>query len=59
MHVCHVGRGDAIRWAHVMGLECLLVTCDSTLLGQIKSAFHTQAASLDLRQDSAGISDTR
>src|SRR5438552_8798599 len=36
-----------------MGLECLLVTCDSTLLGQIKSAFSTHAALLDLRQDSA------
>jgi CheY-like chemotaxis protein len=36
-----------------MGLECLLVTCDSTLFGQVKSAFSAHAASLDLRQDSA------
>jgi CheY-like chemotaxis protein len=35
-----------------MGLDCLLVTCDATLLGQIRSAFATHAASLDLRQDS-------
>src|SRR5467141_3088621 len=36
-----------------MALDCLLVTCDSTLLAQIKSIIHTHAASLDLRQDSA------
>ena len=36
-----------------MPLECLLVTCDSTLLAQIKSIINTHAASLDLRQDSA------
>ena len=36
-----------------MGLECLLVTGDPTLLGQMKAAFSAQAASLDLRQDSA------
>src|SRR5258708_2223864 len=36
-----------------MALECLLVTCDSTLLAQIKSIINTHAASLDLRQDSA------
>ena len=35
-----------------MALECLLVTCDSTLLAQIKSIMSTHAASLDLRQDS-------
>ena len=35
-----------------MALECLLVTCDSTLLAQIKSVINTYAASLDLRQDS-------
>jgi CheY-like chemotaxis protein len=36
-----------------MGLECLLVTCDPTLLGQIKSIFDEHTASLVLRQDSA------
>jgi len=36
-----------------MGLECLVVTCDSTLLDQIKSAFRAHAASFDFRQDSA------
>jgi CheY-like chemotaxis protein len=36
-----------------MALECLLVTSDSTLLGQISSILSTPAASLDLRQDSA------
>jgi len=35
-----------------MALECLLLTCDSTLLAQIKSIINTHAASLDLRQDS-------
>ena len=35
-----------------MALECLLVTSDSTLYGQIKLAFDTHAASLDFRQDS-------
>jgi CheY-like chemotaxis protein len=35
-----------------MGMDCLLVTSDSNLLGQIKAAFSTQAVSLDLRQDS-------
>jgi CheY-like chemotaxis protein len=36
-----------------MAIECLLVTCDSTLLAQIKSIINTHAASLHLRQDSA------
>src|ERR1700731_4453873 len=35
-----------------MAIECLLVTCDSALLAQIKSIVNTHAASLDLRQDS-------
>src|SRR5437879_8909887 len=35
-----------------MALECLLVTCDSTLIAQIKPIINTHAASLDLRQDS-------
>jgi CheY-like chemotaxis protein len=35
-----------------MGLDCLVVTCDSTLLGQIKANFSARGASLDLRQDS-------
>jgi DNA-binding response OmpR family regulator len=36
-----------------MALDCLLVTCDPTLLGQIKANFNARGASLDLRQDSA------
>jgi CheY-like chemotaxis protein len=36
-----------------MGLDCLVVTCDPTLLGQIKASFSARGASLDLRQDSA------
>jgi CheY-like chemotaxis protein len=36
-----------------MRLECLIVTCDSTLLSHIKSNFGTSGASLDFRQDSA------
>ncbi len=36
-----------------MGLECLLVTGDPTLLGQVKAAFSAQVGSLDLRQDCA------
>jgi ActR/RegA family two-component response regulator len=36
-----------------MGLDCLLVTCDPALLGQIKSTFGAHGALLDLRQDSA------
>jgi CheY-like chemotaxis protein len=35
-----------------MVLECLLVTCDSTLIAQIKPIINAHAASLDLRQDS-------
>lgn len=36
-----------------MGLQCLIVTCDPTLLGQVKSSLATRGTSLDLRQDSA------
>jgi len=36
-----------------MGLDCLVVTSDPVLLGQIKSIFNAHAALLDLRQDSA------
>jgi CheY-like chemotaxis protein len=36
-----------------MGLDCLVVTCDPTLLGQIKANFTARGVSLDLRQDSA------
>jgi CheY-like chemotaxis protein len=36
-----------------MGLDCLVVTCDPILLGQIKANFSARGASLDLRQDSA------
>jgi len=36
-----------------MALNCLVVTCDSTLLGEIKANFNERGATLDLRQDSA------
>jgi ActR/RegA family two-component response regulator len=36
-----------------MGVECLLVTCDSVLYGQVKAALGSRGVSLDLRQDSA------
>jgi len=36
-----------------MRLECLIVTCDPSLLDHVKSNFGTIGASLDLRQDSA------
>jgi CheY-like chemotaxis protein len=36
-----------------MPLDCLVVTCDPTLLGQVKANFNARGASLDLRQDSA------
>lgn len=36
-----------------MGLECLIVTCDPNLLGQLRSSFSPHVASLDFRQDSA------
>jgi CheY-like chemotaxis protein len=36
-----------------MGLECLIVTCDLTLLGHIQASLGTHGASLQLRQDSA------
>src|SRR5579864_784749 len=36
-----------------MALDCLVVTSDPTLLGQIKANFSARGASLDLRQDAA------
>ena len=36
-----------------MRLECLIVTCDSSLLSHIKSNFGASGASLNFRQDSA------
>jgi|SRR5579863_1141688 len=36
-----------------MGLECLLVTCDPTLLGHVHANLGTHGVSLDLRQDAA------
>jgi CheY-like chemotaxis protein len=36
-----------------MALDCLVVTCDPTLLGQIKANFSARGTSLDLRKDSA------
>jgi CheY-like chemotaxis protein len=36
-----------------MGLECLLVTCDPTLIGHVQASLGTHGVSLDLRQDSA------
>jgi DNA-binding NtrC family response regulator len=35
-----------------MTLDCLVVTCDPILLGQIKANFSARGASLDLREDS-------
>lgn len=35
-----------------MGLDCLVVTCDPVLLGQIKANFGARGAALNLRQDS-------
>jgi len=35
-----------------MALDCLVVTCDAALLGQMKAAFSLCGGSLDLRQDS-------
>jgi hypothetical protein len=35
-----------------MNLDCLVVTCDPILLGQIKANFSARGASLDLREDS-------
>jgi len=36
-----------------MGIECLIVTSDTALIGQVKANLDTHGASLDLRQDSA------
>jgi CheY-like chemotaxis protein len=36
-----------------MPLDCLVVTCDSALLGKIKANFTAPGVSVDLRQDSA------
>src|SRR5580704_100237 len=36
-----------------MGLECLLVTSDSALLGEVQASFAAHGTALDLRQDSA------
>jgi CheY-like chemotaxis protein len=36
-----------------MGLECLIVTRDSTLIGQLQASLGTHGPSLQLRQDSA------
>ena len=36
-----------------MGLECLVVTSDTTLLGHVQASLGTHGASLHLRQDSA------
>jgi len=36
-----------------MGLDCLIVTCDSTLLGHVQTSLCTHGVSLHLRQDSA------
>ena len=36
-----------------MGLECLIVTSDTTLLGHVQASLGTHGASLGLRQDSA------
>jgi CheY-like chemotaxis protein len=36
-----------------MTLECLIVTCDPTLIGHVQASLGTHGASLELRQDSA------
>jgi len=36
-----------------MGLECLIVTCDPTLLGHVQASLGTHGASLHLRHDAA------
>src|SRR5579863_6754490 len=36
-----------------MGLECLLVTSDSALLGEVHASFAAHGTALDLRQDAA------
>jgi CheY-like chemotaxis protein len=36
-----------------MGLECMIVTCDTTLLGHFQASLSGYGASLQLRQDSA------
>ncbi|MGC2172156.1 MAG: PilZ domain-containing protein, partial [Candidatus Sulfotelmatobacter sp.] len=36
-----------------MGLECLIVTCDPTLLGHVQAGLGAHGASLQFRQDSA------
>jgi len=36
-----------------MGLECLIVTCDHTLLGHVQASLGALGASLQLRQDAA------
>jgi len=53
MHVCHFGSDAALRYDHGMALDCLVVTCDPTLLSQIKANVNARGASLDLRQDAA------
>src|ERR1700722_8580947 len=36
-----------------MGLECLIVTCDPTLLGHVQASLGALGASVQLRQDAA------
>jgi|HubBroStandDraft_5_1064220.scaffolds.fasta_scaffold19894_2 CheY-like chemotaxis protein len=52
----HVGYFEAVRsvlYDCHMGVECLVVTSDTTLLDQITAGLSGRRASLDLRQDSA------
>lgn len=42
-----------MHYDHAMAIACLLVTCDSSLFGQMRSALTARGVSLDLRQDSA------
>ena len=40
-----------------MGLDCLIVTCDPTLLGYVHTSLVTHGASLHHRQDSTSAID--
>lgn len=51
--VSHVGCEVAIRYDHRMAVECLLVSSDSALYSQMRSALTARGVTLDLRQDSA------
>jgi len=53
MHVCNWGHRAPFAYHVGMGIECLIVTSDPALIGQVKANLDPHGASLDLRQDSA------